>query len=248
MSATANPVRLPDYAVEQLRAVCRDAWLLGLLCGCNGNVSLLLPAAAVASSPTEAAPVLCGAKTPEGKEPGAKISDADEAAASGAAPKPVAAPVGRICITRSGAAKGRLTAADCCLMDAGTGGVLLGGPPSSESAMHLAVYAARPRCRAIVHVHPRHLLALSLRCPPEAMLRLPLFEADVWRARLGFAPALPPGGAELAQAVGRAAAERPAVWMAGHGLCCAGEDLTGALALAEELEHLAAMQLLTLDK
>ena len=114
--------------------------------------------------------------------------------------------------------------------------------------MHLAVYAARPRCRAIVHVHPRHLLALSLRCPPEAMLRLPLFEADVWRARLGFAPALPPGGAELAQAVGRAAAERPAVWMAGHGLCCAGEDLTGALALAEELEHLAAVQLLTLDK
>jgi L-fuculose-phosphate aldolase len=36
--------------------------------------------------------------------------------------------------------------------------------------------------------------------------------------------------------------------MAGHGLCCAGEDLTGALALAEELEHLAAVQLLTLDK
>ena len=72
MSAAVNPVRLPDYAVEQLRAVCRDAWLLGLLCGCNGNVSLLLPAAAVASSPTEAAPVLCGAKTPEGKEPGAK--------------------------------------------------------------------------------------------------------------------------------------------------------------------------------
>lgn len=35
MSAAVNPVRLPDYAVEQLRAVCRDAWLLGLLCGCN---------------------------------------------------------------------------------------------------------------------------------------------------------------------------------------------------------------------
>ena len=59
MNAVPSSVRLPDYAVEQLRSVCRDAWLQGLLCSCNGNVSLLLPAAAAASSPTEAAPVLC---------------------------------------------------------------------------------------------------------------------------------------------------------------------------------------------
>ncbi len=165
MSAAVNPVRLPDYAVEQLRAVCRDAWLLGLLCGCNGNVSLLLPAAAVASSPTEAAPVLCGAKTPEGKEPGAKISDADEAAASGAAPGPVAAPVGASA-SPVGRGQGAAHAADCCLMDAGHRGVCCWAARlPSESAMHLAVYAARPRCRAIVHVHPRHLLALSLALP-----------------------------------------------------------------------------------
>ena len=218
MNATC--VSLPGEAVEQLREACRDAWRQGLLCGCNGNVSLLLPGGSGGTPPGRA-----------------------DAAADGlnvAQPFPGA----RVCITRSGAAKGRLTAADCCLMDAATGAVLLGGPPSSESAMHLAVYAARPRCRAIVHVHPRHLLALSLRLKAEDMLRLPLFEAEVWRARLGFAPALPPGSAALAQAVGSAAAERPAVWMAGHGLCCAGEDLTAALALAEELEHLAAIQLL----
>ena len=109
-----------------------------------------------------------------------------------------------ICITRSGASKGRLTAADCCLMDVNTGAAVLGGPASTESGMHLAIYRARPDCSAILHTHPRRLLALSLRLAgrQEDFLRLPLFEADVWRAKLGFAPALPPGTAELAEAVG----------------------------------------------
>ena len=151
-----------------------------------------------------------------------------------------------ICITRSGASKGRLTAADCCLMDVNTGAAVLGGPASTESGMHLAIYRARPDCSAILHTHPRRLLALSLRLAGrhEDFLRLPLFEADVWRAKLGFAPALPPGTAELAEAVAQAASGKDAVWMAGHGLCCLGRTLGDALCLAEELEHLAALQIL----
>ena len=151
-----------------------------------------------------------------------------------------------ICITRSGASKGRLTAADCCLMDVNTGAAVLGGPASTESGMHLAIYRARPDCSAILHTHPRRLLALSLRLAgrQEDFLRLPLFEADVWRAKLGFAPALPPGTAELAEAVAQAASGKDAVWMAGHRLCCLGRTLGDALCLAEELEHLAALQIL----
>lgn len=72
--------------------------------------------------------------------------------------------------------------------------------------MHLELYRALPHCGAVLHSHPRRLLALSLVVAgQEDFLRLPLFEADVWRARLGFAPALPPGGAELALAVADAA-------------------------------------------
>lgn len=153
---------------------------------------------------------------------------------------------GLVCITRSGAAKGRLTAADCCLMDMATGAAVSGGPASTESGMHLAIYRARPDCKAILHTHPRRLLALSLRLAgrQENFLRLPLFEAEVWRARLGFSPALAPGTTELADAVALAAGSRDAVWMAGHGLCCLGRTLAEALCLAEELEHLAALQLL----
>ena len=151
-----------------------------------------------------------------------------------------------VCITRSGASKGRLTTADCCLMDVSTGAAVLGGPASTESSMHLAIYRTRPDCAAILHTHPRRLLALSLRLAGkhEDFLRLPLFEAEVWRAKLGFAPALPPGTTDLAEAVAEAAKDKNAVWMAGHGLCCLGHSLGDALCLAEELEHLAALQIL----
>lgn len=163
-----------------------------------------------------------------------------------------------VCLTRSGAAKGRLTPQDCCLVDLYSATLLYGGPSSTESGMHLAIYRAKPHCKAILHTHPRRLLALSLRLESgqhdgqqtdglKDFLRLPLFEADVWRARLGLAPALPPGTTELADAVAKASLEHPAVWMAGHGLCCTGEHLAEALCLAEELEHLAAIQLLSMN-
>ncbi len=160
----------------------------------------------------------------------------------------------RLCVTRSGAAKGRLTPDDCCLVDVRSGMTLSGGPASSEVGVHLALYRALPHCGAVLHSHPRHLLALSLVLRnPGDFLRLPLFEADVWRARLGFASALPPGSGILALAVGDAAlkigAEKPdgaAVWMTGHGLCCWGPTLADALCMSEELEHLAAVQLLAL--
>ncbi|CAK7011616.1 MAG: Methylthioribulose-1-phosphate dehydratase [Desulfovibrio sp.] len=154
-----------------------------------------------------------------------------------------------VCLTRSGAAKGRLTAADCCLVNLADGAPLCGGPASTESGMHLAVYRALPDCAAILHTHPRRLLALSLRLGGnmQDFLNMPLFEADVWRARLGFAPALPPGTVELAQAVAQAARTSPAVWMAGHGLCSTGASLAEALCLTEELEHLAAIQLLSMS-
>ena len=158
---------------------------------------------------------------------------------------------GIACLTCTGAAKGRLAPQNCCLVEIESAAQLYGGPASTESGMHLAIYRAKPQCGAILHTHPRRLLALSLRLEKEGQgmeefLRLPLFEANVWRARLGFAPALPPGTAELADAVARASLDHPAVWMAGHGLCSTGATLAEALCLTEELEHLAAIQLLSL--
>lgn len=154
----------------------------------------------------------------------------------------------RLLMTRSGVCKGRMTEEDICLLDARSGALLAGGLASSESAMHLAVYAARPDCRAVLHTHPPHLLALGMRLADrmEDFLRLPLFESGVWRARLGVAPAQAPGSQALASQVAAVARQHPAVWMSGHGLCACGGSLTEALGLTEQLEHLAAVQLLAL--
>lgn len=158
-------------------------------------------------------------------------------------------PDGRILLTRSGCAKGRLSKADACLQ-APDGTLLHGGPASSEGPMHLAVYGALPQTGAILHTHPPYLLALSLRLAAlhagdwqTHFLDLPLFEARTWKKQLAFVPAHAPGTPELAQAVAQAAHTAPALWMEGHGLCCHGQSLSFCLDLSEHLEHLAHIQL-----
>lgn len=150
------------------------------------------------------------------------------------------------CISRSGAVKGDLLPDDVAMVDVATGTVLAGHKPSSELPMHLAIYRAMPEVTALVHTHPRHLLALECKVSHDDFLRLPIFEAESLRQNLGFAPALAPGCQELADAVCAAQQQHQAVWLSQHGLVCRAADLRTALALSEELDHLAAVQLLTL--
>ena len=65
-------------------------------------------------------------------------------------------------VTASGIAKGHMEDRDVAL--AKLDGTLLAGPAfSSETAMHVAVYRARPGSRCVLHTHPGCLLALSCR-------------------------------------------------------------------------------------
>ena len=153
-------------------------------------------------------------------------------------------PKGDLClVTRSGAAKGALQRDDLCLVRLADGQTITGGPPSSELGMHLAIYRTQPKAQAIVHTHPPHLLALSLRLPPQQRLQLAVFEAAPLRERMTTAPDHEPGTQVLADAVGRCAKTHEAVWMERHGLVAWGKDLVIAGALNEELEHLARIQL-----
>jgi L-fuculose-phosphate aldolase len=152
----------------------------------------------------------------------------------------------RVALTCSGSAKGHLTPADVTLVDLADGRTLCPGCPSVEAGLHLAVYRASPEAGAVVHTHPPHLLALSLLAPPGELLRLPLVESAIYLPRLAQVPPLPAGSAELAAAVGAAAADRPAVFMQRHGLVCRGRDLVHALALSEELEGLARVHWMVL--
>lgn len=66
-------------------------------------------------------------------------------------------------ITRSGVSKGFMNEADILLLD--EHGQAIGdgrAHPSSETAMHLGIYQARPHTGAIVHAHPPYATGL---CP-----------------------------------------------------------------------------------
>lgn len=149
-------------------------------------------------------------------------------------------------ITCTGAAKGSLQYDDIALVHIESGQTVAGGKPSSELGMHLAIYRQQPKAEAIVHTHPPCLLALGLRLPAEERLHMPVYEAELIRSRLGYAPAHAPGTEELATAVGAVAIHCEAIWMEQHGLACWGETPTKALALSEELEHLASVRLASL--
>jgi L-fuculose-phosphate aldolase len=151
----------------------------------------------------------------------------------------------RILITNSGAAKGHLSISDLSVIEAGSGQLLNEGLPSSETPMHLEIYRQQNKAQAIVHSHPPHLLALSLMAEAEhEMLDLPLFEAKAFKAQMAMVPALAPGSRELAEAVGAQARFKKCIFLQRHGLVCWGDNLKEALALSEELEALARIDLL----
>jgi L-fuculose-phosphate aldolase len=150
---------------------------------------------------------------------------------------------GHMLITCSGLCKGRLQRQDVIRVDLESQTALDPGRMSSEAGMHQAVYTLCPQAQAIVHVHPVYLLVLDQ--TGAELLDVDLFEAEQIRKELIHVPALPPGSEELAQAVAEAAASGRAVFMAKHGLTCWGEDLDQAVNLAEELEVLARIQVVS---
>ncbi len=110
-----------------------------------------------------------------------------------------------------------------------------GGRPSSDLAIHRAIYRARPDVAAIAHAHLAASLALTIvgLAPdpadlPETALLLP---------RLPFVAFAPPGSAVLAAAVARAFTDRGAtgdealagaILLERHGSIAVGPDLVVA--------------------
>lgn len=109
--------------------------------------------------------------------------------------------------------------------------------PSSEWAMHAAVYQKQPRANAVVHCHADHCVALSVFRNP-----IPAFHYMVQ----GFGGRDIPcvdyftfGSQELADAAGNALIDRTACLLANHGLLARGTSLLHALDAAQKLETLA---------
>lgn len=114
--------------------------------------------------------------------------------------------------------------------------------PSSEWALHAAVYKARPEVHAVVHAHPDHCVALSC-----ARIGLPAFHYmiagfggdDVRCSRYATF-----GSPELADVTVEALEGRTACLLANHGMITVGSTLTEAYGRALKLETLARQYML----
>lgn len=110
--------------------------------------------------------------------------------------------------------------------------------PTSELALHLAVYRTRPDVAAIVHTH-------SMFATVYAVLGEPIPAVHYQLARAGGSVPIAPyaryGTAELAEHCVRALADRPAVLLAHHGVVAVGAELDEAMAVAESVEYVAEL-------
>lgn len=109
--------------------------------------------------------------------------------------------------------------------------------PSSEWAMHAAIYRSFPDAMAVIHAHPDHCVALScLRRPlPAFHYMIASFGGDDVRCSRYE----PFGSQVLGEAAVEALQGRNACLLANHGMICFGPDLDMALSRTIKLETLA---------
>ena len=144
---------------------------------------------------------------------------------------------GNVLATKAGCHKGLLTDDDLVVIDRKGNKVRGQGDPTSEMAMHLACYDARPDIRAVVHAHPPISVAFTIagvsmaRCVlPEVVLTLGTIPTLDYRTT---------GTSDLAALVGEHISAHDAVLMDRHGAVCVGTNLIEAFCRLETMEHTA---------
>ncbi|MDQ1720677.1 MAG: L-fuculose-phosphate aldolase [Pseudonocardiales bacterium] len=143
-----------------------------------------------------------------------------------------------IAITPTGLSYTSMQGSDVAVL--GSGGGQLDGAlePTSEVALHLGVYRARPDVGAVVHTH-------SMFATTFAVLGEQIPPVHYLIARAGgtvpVAPYARYGTVELAESCVRALGTGFAVLLANHGVVAVGPDLDAAMAVAEAVEYTAEL-------
>lgn len=148
-------------------------------------------------------------------------------------------------MTPTGVAMGELDPARLAKLD-DRGRHVAGDAPTKETFLHTAMYEARPRAGAVVHLHSTYSVAVSCLDGIDAADVLPPLTAYfVMRVgTLPLVPYFPPGDLDLARAVKEMAGRHHAVLLANHGPVVAGKSLEDAVFATEELEETAKLFLL----
>lgn len=143
----------------------------------------------------------------------------------------------RLLVTPSGRSKAILQTKDLVEVDL-EGRALMGeAKPSTELALHVAVYKIRPETNAVVHAHPPISGAFSLVERELDLSGIP--EALMHLGRVPIVPYAKPGGTELAEEVSPYLHDCQALLLSHHGTLSFSKDLETAWAYTEKVENAA---------
>jgi L-fuculose-phosphate aldolase len=130
--------------------------------------------------------------------------------------------------------KGDLQPADICVTDL-DGNILAGDRlRTSELLLHLEIYRANPKARAVVHCHPAHATAFSLTgsAPPHGYIS----EFEAFIGPVAVAPYETPGTKAFAQTILPFVHQHNTILLSNHGVVCWADTVTHAEWLVEILE------------
>jgi L-fuculose-phosphate aldolase len=145
---------------------------------------------------------------------------------------------GGLLVTPSGMPYDEMTPADIVFMRAD--GTVPEGQrePSSEWRFHRDIFVTRPEVGAVVHTHA--MFATTLACLHKGIPAFHYMVAMAGGDSIRCAPYATFGTQQLSDHALKALQDRKACLLANHGMIVVGETLKGALALAVEVETLAA--------
>jgi L-fuculose-phosphate aldolase len=124
---------------------------------------------------------------------------------------------------------------DICLCDL-EGNMLAGnGPRTSELLLHLEIYKANPRARAVVHCHPPHATAFAITgtAPPIGLIP----EYEIFIGPAAVARYETPGTQAFAETVLPFIQDHNTILLSNHGIVCWADTVTHAEWLVEILEN-----------
>ena len=127
-----------------------------------------------------------------------------------------------------------MVAEDICLSDL-DGNILAGDRPrTSELLLHLAIYKANPRARAVLHCHPPYATAFAMTgtAPPAGFIS----EYEIFIGPAAVAPYETPGTLAFAESVLPFVHDHNAILLTNHGMVCWADTVMHAEWLAEILD------------
>jgi L-fuculose-phosphate aldolase len=130
--------------------------------------------------------------------------------------------------------KGDLEPADICLTDL-EGNILIGNRPrTSELLLHLEIYKANARARAVVHCHPPYATAFAMTSTVPPIGLIPEYEVFIGPAAVTFYET--PGTQAFAETVLPFVKDHNTILLGNHGIVCWSDTVTHAEWLAEIID------------